>query len=155
MASLWWLIFAVVVWGITIALVKWENFKRHWIAGIIGMIAVIIIDSPLSKGGIYLFHQPMIQVFNLPLFYIIGLYAGGVFIVHFYPWGNPIKGLLFLILADFIFLSFEVFMDYIGLFEHVHWKFLYSFFINITGFLLTLYFYIIVQHLLGNKSYSI
>ncbi|OEF98213.1 hypothetical protein [Desulfuribacillus alkaliarsenatis] len=150
-----WVLFAIAIWGICILLVKWENFKRLWIAGIIGMVLVIMIDSPLAKGGMYTFHNPGIQVFELPLFYIIGLYGGGVFLTYFYPWGYPLRGVLLLLIANAMFLPFEWFMVVTGMFEHVNWRFLYSFFINITGFLLTIYTYIIIQHLLGNKKYNL
>lgn len=142
------------MWGVTIVLVKWENFKKLWIAGILGMILVIVFDAPLSKGGLYLFHHPGIEIFGLPLFYITGLYAGGIFLAHFYPWGNPKKGVLIFLIANFMFLPLEFFMIIIGLFEHVYWRFLYSFIINNIGFIVTVYSYMLIQHFLGNQKYS-
>ena len=150
-----WILFAVVVWAITIMLVKWENCKRLWLAGIIGIVLGITIDSPLASGGLYKFYYHGISIYGLPLFYILALAAGAMFVIHFYPWGNIKRGFLFFLLANALFLVFEFLMVWIGYFEHLHWSFVHSFILNLIGFLATVYVYALLQNILGKIKYTL
>jgi len=147
-----WVIYAIVVLTIIILLVKWENFKRLWLAGIIAVVLAVLFDAPLVAGGLYEFHNQGIGFMGLPVFYLISTFGGGIFIVHFYPWGNIAKGLLFYILASVIFMAFEALMDLLGVFEHISWSYVNSFFINIAGFIITTYVYILIKSLIGDKE---
>ncbi len=119
------------------------------------MVTVTMVDSVLADGGLYIFHYKGLEILQMPIFYIIALFAGGVFIIHFYPWGNILKGAAFFIFSSLLFLVFEYITTVVGMFEHVKWNFVYSFFINIIGFLITIYLYMLIQAILGRKKYSL
>jgi hypothetical protein len=147
-----WVIYAIVVLTIVILLVKWDNFKKLWLAGVIGVVVAVLFDAPLVAGGLYEFQNIGIGFMDLPVFYLISTFAGGIFIVHFYPWGNIVKGLLFYILSSVIFMTLEALVDLIGIFEHISWSYVNSFFINIIGFIITTYVYMLIKYLIGNKE---
>ncbi len=150
-----WILFAVVVWAIAIILVKWDNFKRLWLAGIVGMAVALVIDSVLGNGGLYTYHYGGISLYGVPVFYILALYAGSIFVIHFYPWGNMGRGFLFFILANAIFLFFEFLTSLIGVFEHLQWSFIHSFILNFIGFLVTVYVYALLKNIFSKIKYTL
>lgn len=129
-----------VVWLTMLVLVPAKQWKRLWIAGIIGMLIVLPIDSTLISFGAFQFNFSGLKVLGLPVPYWISYIPGGILFAYFRPVDHWWR-LFYILLGAFIFMVIEFIMIRFGFFQHLNnWNLFKAFVLNIGGFTILLWF---------------
>jgi hypothetical protein len=133
-----WIIFfisSIIVFFLCTPFKKWKYF---WLAGIISMIMIYVIDSTLIVLGAFSYSYPNPLIGNLPTLYLLSAFFGGTVLVYYYPQRKILK-YPYIILAAFLFVCLELLMNYFGYFSYQNWTPVNSFILDIFGFVNVIY----------------
>ena len=134
-----WYIFSITAYGILLFTVPWNKYKYLWPIGLISIIILYLIDSTLIKLGAFSYSFPNPFLSGLPTLYLISGFVGGILLVHFLPSKETLQ-IPYMLLSPLIFLMLEFLMIYLGYFHYHNWNGLNSYFLNIFGFSIVLWF---------------
>lgn len=113
----WWIFFTAAS-AAAIIFVPIHKWKRLFIAGIIGMLIVLPIDSILAALGAFRFDFTGPTVARLPLPYWISYFPGGILVAHFRP-AMRMQRLMYIISAAALYAFIELITIKAGLFHHL------------------------------------
>jgi len=117
-----------------------KKWMQVWHAGVIALAVVYAIDATLIRLGAFSYICDLHFAGGLPLFYWLSAFFGGVLLVRYYP-RKSIWKLPYILLADFMFLVLEHIMRMIGYFRYHNWSLINSFFLDIVGFIIVIWFW--------------
>lgn len=80
-----WLVYAIIVWGLAILLVRPIKIKQYWKAGLVSLAVTLFVDSNALALELYTFHKQWINIGGLPIFYLLASIPLGIMVVCFVP----------------------------------------------------------------------
>lgn len=134
-----WIIFAIILWLAALILVPLKQWKKSWPMGVFGLVSLFVIDDTLAILEAFRFFHGIFYLSNLPLFYILAYFPGGIFFDHFRPHRHMWR-LFYIIAFAAVYLGVELFMIYIGYFQHLNWNAWKSLLLNLFGFTISMWF---------------
>ncbi len=135
MADMGWFVFMVVVWVLGLVLVPVRLWKKLWLAGMMGMLVVLAIDSTLIKLGAFKSIHSGISVLGLPIPYWAGYFPGGMLFAYYRPVGRwHVLG--YIAGTAFVLWLMEAIMIRLGFFQHINWDLFKAYILNVGGFII-------------------
>lgn len=134
-----WLILFITIFVITIILLPRKSWEALWPIGIISVLLLYAIDSTFVSLGAFSFSYGNQLLSGLPSFYLLSSFFAGIIVVNYYPNKRRLQ-LLYILLAAFILLIVELLMLWIDYFHYNNWNTVKSYFLNLFGFIIILYF---------------
>ena len=135
-----WVIYFAITFSVMLVAVPFKRIREYWLAGVVGIVVIFVLDSTLIKLNAYSFSKAYIYIKGIPLLYMLTAFPGGVIFLWIYEQANKYKFLTMLFIS-YLFLIIEFIMIKTKYFHHIRWDGGNSFFLNITGFVLTLWLY--------------
>jgi len=129
--------FSVFVFFITKSYKEW---RQLWYAGLFALLVMYAIDTTLIKLGAYSFRHPNLILGGIPTFYWFSSFFGGMVLTRFYP-QKTIWKLPYILLSSFLFLLLELIMHFGGYFYYYNWSSVHSFFLDIFGLTVVIWFW--------------
>lgn len=123
---------------VSIILVPIKEWKRLWVAGIIGLITILPIDSTLTSLGAFEYVFSGFRVFGLPWLYWLSYFFGGLLFAYYRPF-EKWNRLFYVLGFAFLLWLIEVITVLTGIFQHLQWNLLRSFVLDIFGFVFILW----------------
>jgi hypothetical protein len=120
--------------------VPFNRWKHYLWAGVITMIILYAIDSTFIKLGAFSYHYSSFLIGEIPLLHLLSSFFGGILLVHYYP-KKRLMQLPYIIFSSFLFLSLELIMNYFDYITYNNWSPTYSFFLDISGFIIVIWLF--------------
>lgn len=128
------IISAVLTWFLVFILIPIERIRKIWPIAIISFILLFSVDSVFINLGYYRFNINMLNILNIPLFYLLSGAAFGILVLNWLtpkPWSK--------LIALIFFAGLTTLLEYIytlyGAFVPLHnYDFLSSFILNTAGY---------------------
>lgn len=134
-----WLIFVIISWLTALLIVPLKNWKESWLMGIFGLICIFFIDNTLASLDAFKFLHGGIYLSELPFFYWISYFPGGILFDYFRP-SRHIWRIVYIAALAAGYIIPETIMRYFGYFQYINWKIYMAFPLNITGITVTMWF---------------
>lgn len=136
MLPLLWIVFFCVSCVALFVFVGLHKIKSLWPIGLITLVLVYIIDNTFISFGAFSYSYPNPLLDNLPLFYWLSGFCGGIILANYYP-NDRKKQFPYILLSSACFLAMEVLMSYLGYFHYHNWHPIKSYILDIFGFTLS------------------
>lgn len=145
-----WIILCAAAWLAALLLIPKDSFRRLWPAGIISMLVLYFIDTTLIRLGAFSYNgSPFFS--DIPVFYWTSSFPGGLLLAYFYPAVKRLR-LPYVAGAAAVFLVLELIMKRLGYINYLNWNTLYSFFLDVGGFIIVLWLSRVLDSTGKNKS---
>lgn len=126
------LIFTVISWTLVLILIPFLRLRTTWLVGVISPILLFIIDFTFVKLGYYQFPNKLVDVFGIPLFYLLGGSAGGILFTNWLPRKPLLKIISVLGFSGLLLVTERVFYNF-GAFKYLYFTPLLSYTLNVAG----------------------
>lgn len=134
-----WFIFFCFAYTILLLFIPAKKYIKLLPIGLIASVILYLIDSTLINLGAYSYRFANPILSGLPTFYLLSGFAEGSVLTYLYPQKKKWK-LPYIIIMSAIFLILELVMYNFGYFYYHKWHPVNSFFLNIFGFIVVLWF---------------
>ena len=129
-----WIIFFLIAMASAFLLTKFKNLKSLWPMGVATILFLYIIDSTFISLGAYGYHGTMFLLNNIPIFYLLSGFPGGILLAYFYPSTKKFQ-LPYILLAALLFLLLEIIMNWFGYIHYINWNILRSYILDVGAFM--------------------
>lgn len=134
-----WIIFMILAWTTALIIVPLKGWKKSWPVGLLAMIILLVIDNALVYLGAIKFWHGNIYVYDLPLYYWLAYFPGGIVFDHYRP-NKHIWRLCYIFIWAAAYLLAELAMIYFGYFQHLNWSVYRACLLNVGGFTITMWY---------------
>ncbi|MCT4607231.1 MAG: hypothetical protein N4A64_14235 [Marinisporobacter sp.] len=134
-----WIIMCAIAFLLVFIFIPFHQYKSLYPIGLISLAILYMIDSTFIelKAFSYSFANPKLS--GLPTFYWLSGFAGGLLLVYYYPLHKKWQ-LSYLLFVSLLLLILEFIMYKLRYFHYHKWSLAQSYFLNILGFAVVLWF---------------
>ncbi|MCT4621300.1 MAG: hypothetical protein N4A62_18155 [Marinisporobacter sp.] len=134
-----WIIMCTIAFLLVLIFIPFNKYKSLYPMGLLSLVILYTIDSTFIELNAFSYSFANSKLSGLPIFYWLSGFASGMLLVYYYPshkkWKFP-----YVLLASFLLLFLELIMVKLKYFHYHQWNLTKSYFLNIFGFTVVLWF---------------